>query len=431
MLGMNGAVCASGLSPLADSDFYDDGRPSPEIVELGRLLFYDKILSGNRNIACATCHHPAAETGDALRLSIGEGGAGLARQRDLQDAAVASRVPRNAQPLFNLGAKEFTVLFHDGRVELDDRNPERIRTPMGDALPDGVNNVLAAQALFPLLSSAEMAGDFGENDIADAVSLGNVELAWERLTDRVRGIPGYVDLFRKSMAHVESADDIRITDIANAIAAFTAVEWRADDSPFDRYLRGDKRALTTAAAEGYQLFYGDAGCADCHAGTLQTDHRFHALAVPQLGPGKGHGSDGHDDIGRAGVTGNPADRYRFRTPSLRNVAHTGPWGHSGAFDSLEAVVRHHIDPAASLLAYQRPARVAPASPHVDGRDFLVQDNPQRLGAIADAAQFAGVALTDRDVRSLLAFLDALTDERSLSTDDGVPSSVPSGLPVAD
>ena len=77
--------------------------------------------------------------------------------------------------------------------------------------------------------------------------------------------------------------------------------------------------MSGAARRGMELFYGKAKCATCHSGVLQTDQEFHAIAMPQVGPGKGHGDSGHEDFGRGAVTGDVADRYRFRTPSLRNV----------------------------------------------------------------------------------------------------------------
>ena len=109
-------------SAVADEDYYEDGRPSQEKVELGRLLFFDKILSGNRNISCSTCHHPSHATSDEVALSLGEGATGLGPKRRsgrTKDKAVHGRIPRNSPALFNLGAREFTRLFHDGRVELD------------------------------------------------------------------------------------------------------------------------------------------------------------------------------------------------------------------------------------------------------------------------------------------------------------------------
>jgi hypothetical protein len=90
------------------------------------------------------------------------------------------------------------------------------------------------------------------------------------------------------------------------------------------------------ALKGMKLFYGRADCADCHSGTFQTDLEFHAIGIPQIGPGFGGvGFQGREDFGREGVTGDPEDRYKFRTPSLRNVALTAPYGHDGFYRTLE------------------------------------------------------------------------------------------------
>ena len=129
-----GAVAGPGLAlPEApdDSAYNDNGAPDPAKVELGAQLFFDKILSGNVNISCATCHHALTDTGDGLSLPVGEGGRGLGVTRDTGAGldAVHERVPRNAPPVFNLGAREFTRLFHDGRVEPDVSQPSGFRSP--------------------------------------------------------------------------------------------------------------------------------------------------------------------------------------------------------------------------------------------------------------------------------------------------------------
>jgi cytochrome c peroxidase len=127
-------------------------------------------------------------------------------------------------------------------------------------------------------------------------------------------------MFIAAFDDIDAASDITYGHAANAISAFERVIWRADDSPFDRYLRGDKKAMSKSAIAGMKLFYkGRKGpaCADCHSGVLQTDHAFHAIAMPQIGAGKGDGSDGHEDFGRERVTGAYADRNTFRTPSAR------------------------------------------------------------------------------------------------------------------
>ncbi|MCG8692474.1 MAG: hypothetical protein MI806_14805 [Minwuiales bacterium] len=460
------------VAPVVDQDFYDDGRPDPAKVELGRLLFFDKVLSGNRNISCATCHHPSLGSGDALPLSIGEGGRGLGRARMVgAGSPVLGRVPRNAQPLFFVGARSYTSMFHDGRVEAD---PDRVFesgfwTPGREQLPPGLDNVLAAQAMFPVLSDLEMAGHKGENEIATAVALDKLEGpdgAWELLARRLRVIPGYIDRFVAVFPDIGRREDITFVHAANAIAAFEAVAFRADGSPFDSYLRtGDPSALPPAGRRGLALFYGKAGCSDCHAGNLLTDQKFHAIAMPQIGPGKGHGDDtGYwrasgfadrlEDEGRFRVTFDPADRFAFRTPSLRNVELTGPWGHAGSYTTLEDAVRHHLDPVAALNGYDPASAALPPLGAVieksgDGSALIFASvNPHRMGdfmrrdiwvhqasalraRIAQANDLAPVSLTEAEIADLVAFLKTLTDPRSRDRRDLVPARVPSGLPVAD
>jgi len=215
--------------PLQDQDF---AAASELKIELGKQLFFDKILSGNLNISCATCHHPFAGTGDGLSLSVGEGarGTGVARDTGTGLDAVHERVPRNAPAIFNLGALEFTTLFHDGRIQPDPDSPGGIASPAGTQLPFGLDNALAAQAMFPVTSGTEMAGQPGENPIADAAASGMLagpDGVWEQLAERLRGIDGYVTQFIAAFDDISDAQDIRLVHAANAIAAFEAVAWRS------------------------------------------------------------------------------------------------------------------------------------------------------------------------------------------------------------
>ncbi len=404
--------------------------PAPDMaaVELGQLLFYDPILSGNRNISCATCHHPRFGTGDGLSLGLGEGGIGLGPERRADPANLPEqRIPRNAPGLWNLGAPEFTVMFHDGRLEDHPDHPGGIRTPLGDDMVAGFDDALAAQAMFPVLSADEMAGHYSENEVAEAVRLGQLSTpggAWDRIAARVEAIPAYRAGFD---AVLGEGAPITFADIGNVLADFIRFEWRADMSPFDAYMLG-QGDLPAPASRGMELFYNKANCSQCHSGWFQTDHDFHALAVPQIGPGKAARFETHNrDEGRIRVTGKSQDAFAFRTPSLRNVSLTAPYGHSGAFTTLEGVVQHHMSPEQSLNGYDTTEAILP---NLDGaEDWNIQQNAQERAALIAAVDVPPISLTPDEVADIVAFLRALTDEDAAAGRLGVPESVPSGLRV--
>ena len=435
----------------ASTDFPDEvNKPNAIKFELGRLLMFDKILSGNRNISCATCHHSLTDTGDGLSLPVGEGGDGLGvtRNTGLRKHAIHERVPRNAPPVFNLGAKEFTVLFHDGRVIANDQYPSGCETPAGYELPANLESMLACQAMFPVTSGTEMAGQKGENPIANAAAKGNLAGpggVWKRLAKRLRRVPEYVDLFIAAFDDINTKHDITFAHAANAIATFEAVAWRADNSPYDRYLAGDSGAMSANALYGMHLFNegsskGGGACADCHSGKFQTDHKFHNIAMPQIGAGRGSNStagDALEDFGREQVTGAVEDIIKFRTPNLRNVALTAPYGHAGAYNTLRAAVEHHIDPVKALQNYDKDQAVLPSRTDLDEDDFRVMDNELgRLDFMIDTYlnQADGpmeLGYTAEEVDRILDFLNALTDTDSIDLRNDVPASVPSGLPIYD
>lgn len=432
-LFLTSAAQAQWPAAITDADFHDDGRPDAARVELGKLLFFDKVLSGSFNIACATCHHPFAGTADGLSLSVGEGarGTGVTRNTGSGADAIPERVPRNAPALFNLGARAFDTLFHDGRVQPDPGMPSGFASPAGFDLPPGLDNALAVQAMFPVTSGTEMAGQPGENPVADAAAAGDLPLVWELLAARLRGIDGYVARFVAAFDDISDPSDISFVHAANAIAAFEAATWRADDSPFDRFLRGQRGALSVTQRHGMRLFYGRAGCGACHGGALQTDHSFRAIAMPQVGPGKGDGPSAYEDFGRERVTGLVADRYRFRVPSLRNVALTAPYGHDGAYDTLQGVVRHHLDPVTALYDFDAGRAIIPSRTDLDAHDYYAATDASILASISAANELAPTPLRDHEFRAIVAFLHALTDPAMLDLRRDVPASVPSGLPVAD
>ncbi len=399
-------------------------EPDFDRVSLGHLLFYDPILSGNKNISCATCHHPKLGTSDGLSLGIGEGGLGLGAERSLDpENTPEQRIPRNSPGLWNLGATEFTTFFHDGRLEADPAHPFGIRTPLGTHMRTGFQSPLAAQAMFPVLSPDEMAGHYSENEISKAVRLGLLTQqggAWDLIASRVASVPEYAERFDE----IEPDGEVTFTAIANVIADFIAFEWRADNSPFDRAMRGEGK-LSDEAEVGMKLFYGKAGCSACHSGWLQTDHKFHSIALPQIGPGKSARFENHvRDDGRLRVTGRPEDAFAFRTPSLRNVTLTAPYGHNGAFARLEDIVRHHLDPVVSLQSYSIEMALLPDFPASDDQAPLLDQTHK--DAIAESNNLSNVDLTDREIDALLGFLKSLEDPAKRL---GVPTHVPSGLPV--
>lgn len=411
----------------APVDPADYAAHDPALVALGQLLFYDPILSGNRTVSCATCHHPRFGTSDGVSLSIGDGGVGVGPDRVADpDNPPEELIARNAPGLWNLGHAEFTVMFHDGRLEADAARPSGLRTPLGSEMETGFASVLSAQSMFPVLSPDEMAGHYSENEISQAVRMGRITGeggAWDLLTGRLQAIPDY----RTDFTEAFGPGEIAFTEISDAIAAFVAEEWRADDSPFDRYLKGEAD-LPADAARGAALFYGPAGCSRCHSGPFQTDHDFHATGLVQFGPGKRLRFEEHvRDEGRYRVTGDPADMFAFRTPSLRMVTETAPYGHDGAYPDLESFLEAHSAPRAAWAAYDPElARVL----RIEGDDTFTALADR---AMADAV-LAMVAVPDRplgaeEIADLVAFLSALTDEGALAGRLGVPQTVPSGLPV--
>jgi cytochrome c peroxidase len=408
---------------------------APALIELGRALFFDPILSGNQNISCATCHHPLADTGDGLPVSIGEGGVGTGTVRNRGPGDAGHLIPRNAPHIFNLGVEGADVMFWDGRVSRhpltgDLQTPEPALngpSPSAAEIVAQLDSALAAQAMFPVTSREEMRGQAGTNPIADAAT--NLEV-WQLLMARLvgtnngtsGGLDGYRTLFQAAYPAVVDFDDLNFGHAARAIAAFERELWTSLNTPFDRYLRGDVDALSAAAKRGAMLFYGTARCAQCHSGPLMSDLLHHAIASPQVGPGKVEPSE---DRGRALVTNNTLDNYRFRTPLLRNVALTGPWLHSGAFTTLEGVVRHHMDCVGSLATYDPSQLPALFEPTVD-----TDGNRQAARSMAVAPELATpMTLSDAEVRDLLDFLHALTDPDMLILTRDLPDSVPSGLPL--
>jgi cytochrome c peroxidase len=420
----------AAIAPLTDADYPQFSQAE---INLGQALFWDKVLSGNRNIACVSCHLPRLGTSDGLSLGMGEGGIGLGpdRKPDANDYP-EQRIPRNAPGLWNVGAHGFTVLFADGRIEKDPNRPSGFRTPMEDDMVGGFASLLSAQTMFPVLSSDEMAGHYQESDVSTLIRQGRItgpDGAWEVIAKRVAAIPAYAEQFRAVYPEIAAGRAIGFTDISNAIAAYMTFDFRSDTAPYDAYLRGEA-ALEPAAEAGRQLFYGKAGCGTCHSGALLTDMKFHAMGDPQIGPGKAERFEKHQrDTGRMRVSNNPEDAYAFRTPSLRNVTLTAPYGHAGAYRDLETYLRQHLAPGSALASYDISNAVLPAL-ELGKADFAPGDDASNYAAIAAAVKQPAVTLDDSEIAALMAFLKALEDPVAVKGGHmGRPDTVPSGLPV--
>jgi cytochrome c peroxidase len=153
------------------------------------------------------------------------------------------------------------------------------------------------------------------------------------------------------------------------------------------------------------------------------------MAAPQIGPGKAERFETHSrDVGRMRVSNDPADAYAFRTPSLRNVLHTGPWGHAGGHSDLATFLRDHADPARALTAWD-PAQATLPPLETPKPDFAVASSPVELDEIRAAIRVTPRALSEREVGALISFLDSLTDRKAIDGRLGIPESVPSGLAV--
>lgn len=252
-------------------------------ARIGQLLFYDKVLSGNQNISCGTCHHHDLAGGDGLSLGIGEGGVGVGPDRTAGSGAdrIHKRIPRNAPSLWNLGHKSIEVLFHDGRLTQSDIYGNGFNSPAQEWLPQGLDSLVAAQALFPLTAQFEMAGNPGENEVTGAVSE-RIDYGWPIIAKRVRTIPEYGEMFVQAFDHIDDPTQVSIVEIGNALGAFITSEWQSYDSPYDAWLTGTP--LPAQAEAGHELFFTTLRCAACHAGPLFTDQEFHALGLPAFGP---------------------------------------------------------------------------------------------------------------------------------------------------
>jgi cytochrome c peroxidase len=374
------------------------------MVALGRALFFDKILSGNRDIACATCHQPTAALTDARALPVGTGAVVQGTTRTLGKGR--DFVPRQSPSLLNSGIGLFYA-FWDGRLTRG--GPVGVfKVENGQPLPVNIDNILVAQALLPVLNRTEMRGNPGDVDV-----FGNAnELAqftdtqqaavWEAIMKRLRAIPEYVDLFAAAFP-LKTANALTYEDAARAIATFEMHAFTKTRTSFDRYLERDNSALNAQQKRGAALFFGEARCSNCHNGPFLGGQSFANVGVPQIGPGVARQLP--LDLGRAELQNNDFYRFAFRVAPLRNVELTAPYMHNGAFATLEAVVNHYSDVPTSIRTYD-PAQLAPEV------RALLHNDLTTLNAIQstlDGRLRVPMNLTDSQKADLVTFLKSLTD----------------------
>lgn len=398
------------------------GKTLPDINDpiaaLGKRLFFSKSLSGNRDTACVTCHHPQLGGGDNLSLPIGVDavvsnllGPGRSHDSKAHGYDGGPTVPRNAPTTFNIAAWN-TFLFHDGRLErLQDDSIRTPDTPFNQGDPLAGSNLTHAQARFPVTSPEEMKGFAHEDKDNTQIR----QFLSERLGGYGSGVsvlPNtayWLDHFRTAFNQPAASAETLITEqnISFAIGEYQRSQVFTA-SPWQQYVQGNNAALSTSAKRGALLFFtseknGGVGCSACHSGDSFTDEGFHNIAIPQFGRGKGDG-DGSEDFGRFRETGDDTDKYAFRTPGLLNVEMTGPWGHSGAYTTLEGIVRHHLQPYDAVSKYNS-GQLSQAG--VQNLDKL-QSNTQ---AALNHSNFAlpNLNYTEQEVTDLVNFLKALTD----------------------
>ncbi len=253
---------------------------------LGKMLFFEPRLSAGTNITCMSCHNPSLGWESGQARAVGTTG---------------QPTGRKSPTTLNLAWTE--PLFWDGRA-----------------------TNLEEQARGPIEHPVEM------------------NMAMEDVIARLAEVDAYVEMFDAAFPDEGMTDET----ILKAIATFerTLVSGLA---PFDRWVEGEEDAISESAKRGFELFNGNAHCADCHTGWNFTDDLFHDIGLPT------------DDIGREGVTGTPADRFAFKTPGLRDIALRKPYMHNGMMTTLDVVIRHYAGggmPRDSLSPLMRPFTVS-------------------------------------------------------------------------
>lgn len=392
----------------------------PARADLGRLLFFDRILGLKLDNACAGCHSPRHGFGDSQPMAIGIDNNNLVgpNRKGPRNMRRTPMVLNNAFYPALMWNSRFAAVSDD---PFDNSEGFVFPPPEGMSLSDKAH-LLVAQAFIPPTERNEMAGfEFeGDNDDMRAAVVG-----------RLNDTPNYRKLFRSVYGDIGPDDAITYDHLAAAIAEFEFSLTFAN-APIDRFARGDQAAMTLAEKRGALLFFGKAGCVSCHAvegasNEMFSDFTPHVLGVPQVMPRKTNstfdGPDANEDFGLEQVTGDAAHRYQFRTSPLRNIALQPAFFHNGAFSTLADAIAHHLDVPASVKNY---------SP----KDHLPEDLAGPLGPMApvlarlDPRVRRPIRLTRGEFTDLVTFVrTGLLDPRATPQNFArlIPESLPSRL----
>jgi cytochrome c peroxidase len=335
-----------------------DNPSTKEKTELGRLLFYDPVLSGKKDVSCASCHHPEFGYAESIELSIGVNGRGLGENRKFISPNNIPFTKRNSQTLLNVA---FNGITENGNYLPSD-------APM---FWDLRAKSLEQQALHPIKQLEEMRGhDYSEQEIIDVV------------IKRLNAVPEYRNLFTKAF---NDKDAITSENLGKALACFQR-SLLANNSRFDRYMRGDNTAMGSSELDGMKLFM-DAGCARCHNGPMFSDFKAHVMGVKENE--------------KLTITDSGLNKtFAFRTPTLRNLKFTRPYMHNGKIQTLNNVLEFYED-----LHGKEPPDPNVSSDQIDSLAKMIK-------------------LEFKDISSIVEFLNALNDDKF---DKKIPGRVPSGL----
>jgi len=412
------------------------GRDIPSIddpqSQLGMRLFYSKALSLEYDSACVSCHHPLLGGGDDLSLPIGTEAVdpdflGPGRQQKATGHGYdgGPTVPRNAPSTFNAALFDVSQ-FWDNRLEslsgTEGANGGNDIIMPGatdyDRIASPVHNLPSTQALFPIISDAEMRG-YGYDDLDDKDKVrdylaSRLSGANDDLTQEQQA--AWLEAFRKGYNQPDGNESLITTDnIAESIGEFERSQLFIDN-PWKAYVEGDKNAISDKAKRGAILFYTSyendgANCVQCHSGDFFSNEALYVMAVPQIGLGKNY--DGStEDYGRANITQNDEDKYKIRVMSLLNISATGPWGHDGAFTNLKNIVKHMTKPE-TAKDYKPEDHLTQEGIEVQCDDVTTNTehalDQLKINRQKGLSPHQSVDMTDEQINQIVAFLETLTD----------------------